>query len=289
MNDAVVRNALGSLDKSLSSAKEALWDIQREVFGNPGFGQPGGYADPRAAMAAFLAELYENLLVVLEAADMPQTRSFLILEWRGLSGGGGLAKTNENHEFDFVDSPALTFLERLIQGLRISVSGTISSEEAWTLSRLVAMLRDTPNLVHRRGQAPASEHELQQIMHDYLDVCFPDFVRSPRIHGTLKNFDPDCGIRSVGAAIEFKFVRTKDQVATAYSGIVEDTGGYKGSKDWTRFYSVIYQAEPFASESKFRNELKRIGAGTWEAFVVHGPAEGSKAPSKNAGGRKKAK
>lgn len=144
------------------------------------------------------------------------------------------------------------------------------------------MLRDTPNLVHRRPQAPANEHELQQIMHDYLDACFPDFVHRPRIHGTLKNFEPDCGIRSVGAAIEFKFVRTRDQVATAFSGIVEDAAGYKGSKDWTRFYSVIYQAEPFTSESKFRNELKRIGAVTWEAFVVHGPTESTKGRAKKA-------
>jgi hypothetical protein len=54
-------------------------------------------------------------------------------------------------------------------------------------------------------------------MHDYLSACFHDFVKNPQIGGTLKNFIPDCGIKSVGAAIEFKFVRDKDEVAKAFS------------------------------------------------------------------------
>jgi hypothetical protein len=77
-------------------------------------------------------------------------------------------------------------------------------------------------------------------------------LRNPLIGGTLKNFD--CGIASVGAAIEFKIVHTKEQVAVAYSGIAEDTAGYRGSKDWTRFYSVIYQAEPLMLETHLRSD-----------------------------------
>jgi hypothetical protein len=57
MDIAVVKNAVGSLEKLLSRAKEALWDVEREVFGDPGYGDAGGYAYPRAAMKAFLEEL----------------------------------------------------------------------------------------------------------------------------------------------------------------------------------------------------------------------------------------
>jgi hypothetical protein len=178
----------------------------------------------------------------------------------------------------------------LINGLRMTVSVAISSKEAWTLNRLEQMLRDTPGLVHGRKKAPAGEAELQEIMHDYLRACFPDFTPNPSIGGTLKHFKPDCGIRSVGAAIEFKIVHTKEQVAIAFSGVAEDTAGYKGSKDWTRFYAVIYQAQPFVLESQFRSDLTRIGATTWEAFVVNGPtkskARNSKVRGKKAGGNK---
>jgi hypothetical protein len=148
------------------------------------------------------------------------------------------------------------------------------------------MLRDTPGLVHRRGESPAREHDLQKIMHDYLSACFPDFRLNPPIGGTLKTFKPDCGIASVGAAIEFKFVDTEEQMAVAFSGVAEDTAGYKGSKDWTRFYVVIYQAKPFMLESHLRSDLKRIGAATWKPIVVNGPAQ--KKARRKAGNNKKA-
>ena len=77
--------------------------------------------------------------------------------------------------------------------------------------------------------------------------------------------------RCVGAAIEFKIAHNQDQMAIAFSGVAGDTAGYKGSKDWTRFYAVIYQAQPFMLESQLRSDLKRIGAAT--PIVVNGPTE----------------
>jgi REase_DpnII-MboI len=272
MNSEVITNAIGSLDKLLGNAKGAIWDIEREVFGVSAYpGEPAGYDRPDEALKLFLEELHDVLLVVLEAAGMPATRASLVTAWPGFVDGKGLTHTIKDPEFENCESPALTFLERVIQGLRISATAPISSEQAWTLSRLESMLRDTAPLVHRRNRAPRDEIDVQKIMHDYLSACFHDFVKTPSIGGTLKSFKPDCGIKSVGAAIEFKYVRDEKEVATAFSGIAEDTAGYKGSKDWTRFYAVIYQDEPFMLESHLRSDLKRIGAATWTPILVNGP------------------
>jgi len=210
-----------------------------------------------------------------------ETRRALIDAWRDFRGKG-LSLTIDNPEFESCESPALTFLNHMMHGLRIAVSEAISSEEAWKLIRLEAMLRDTAGLVRRRQSALANESELQKIMHDYLSACFSDFTENPAIGGTLKNFKPDCGITSVGAAIEFKIVHNEDQVATAFSGVAEDTAGYQGSKDWTRFYAVIYQAEAFMLESHLKSDLKRIGAATWTPIVVNGPTKPIKKLSKKA-------
>jgi hypothetical protein len=280
MNISVVKNAIGALEKLLSEAKNALAQVEREVFHLWSYRDSGGsFEYPREAMAGFLQELHDVLLVVLEAAEMPEARTSLIKEWPSFtSSQTGLSRTEDNHEFQNSSSPALTFLERLIAGLRISVIEEVSSEEAWTLSRLEAMLDDTAALVHRRGQ-PANEDDLQEIMHDYLSACFPDFRLNPPIGGSLKTFKPDSGIASVSAAIEFKIVHTEEEVAKAFSGIAEDTAGYKGSKDWTRFYAVIYQAQPFASKAQFRSDMKRIGATAWKTILVNGPTK-KKLPKK---------
>ena len=72
------------------------------------------------------------------------------------------------------------------------------------------------------------------------------------------------------AAIEFKIAHTEQQAVAAFTGVVEDVGGYKGSKDWTRFYAVMYQAKPFISKSQLDSDMKRIKAATWKAILWHG-------------------
>jgi hypothetical protein len=270
VDNLVVNNAIGALDKLLSQARRALWEIGRETFVS--YDQDNsGFEDPHAALAETLEELHDILLVILEAAQMPEAKASLVNAWRKFeSDKDGLAHTHIDHQFGYCGSPAFTFLERLIAALRMTVSEQITSEQAWTLARLEAMLNDTNGLVHRRGKPPANELELQAIMHDYLSASFPDFRKDPHIGGSIKNFKPDCGIDSVGAAIEFKIAHTKAQAIVAFGGVVEDTGGYKGSKDWTRFYGVMYQAKPFILKSHLQSDMKRIGAATWKAILVNG-------------------
>jgi hypothetical protein len=288
MDSLIVKNAIGGLDKILSQARRALWEVEREIY--VGYDEDsedqGGYADPRGALGAQLEELHDVLLVVLQAAQMPEARASLVKAWpKFKSAKDGLRHTDENQEYQDCSSPAFTFVERLIKALRMTVSQEITSEQAWTLSRLEAMLEDTPGLVHRQDKPPADEAALQAIMHDYLSAAFPDFRKNFQIGGSIKNFIPDCGVASVGAAIEFKIAHTKEKAITAFTGLVEDTGGYKGSKEWTRFYAVMYQAKPFILKSQLQSDMKRIGAATWKAILVNG-ATRPRARKKKAATRK---
>jgi hypothetical protein len=273
MDPAVIRSAVGGLETLLRTAKGALWQVEREVFGDPGYGdnEGGTYEYPRYAMADYLEQLHDSLLVVLEAAAMPQARADLVAAWqRFKKNKDGLRCTNDDEELQISESPAYTYVERLVRSLRMTISEEITSEQSWTLARLEAILNDAPGLVHRRQKALVTEMDLQEVMHDYLSVCFPDFRKNPPIGGTLKNFVPDCGIASVGAAIEFKLAHTKQQAITSFTGVVEDTGGYKGSKDWIRFYAVMYQAKPFVLKSHLQSDMKRIKAATWKAILANG-------------------
>ncbi|SDJ95325.1 hypothetical protein SAMN05216338_107527 [Bradyrhizobium sp. Rc2d] len=75
--------------------------------------------------------------------------------------------------------------------------------------------------------------------------------------GMLEQFVFKARDDGIGAAVDFKFVRSREEVAIAANGIFEDTAGYRGSKDWVRF--VIYQVQPFMLESHLRHDLKRVG------------------------------
>jgi len=134
MDKTVVKNSIGSLDQLLSRAKSALSQIEQDRFGLVDDSDTGGFVDPKAALGDTLEELHDILLVVLEAAEMPEAKASMIEEWPTFtSAKDGLSHVEVDTEFDYCASPALIFVKRLIEALRMSVSKQISSEEAWTL------------------------------------------------------------------------------------------------------------------------------------------------------------
>ena len=290
MNSDVVINSLGMLEQLKSKARDALEDCERDLWGTRPYSEPN-YEQPLFALERYLQELHDMMLVVLEAADLRDTRASLVKAWPAfLRRKGGLQYTDDDHQLRVCESPALTFMDRLLFALRTSIGKTTSEEEFWTIRRLEHMLGDTAALVHRRNPSPERELEVQEIMNDYLSAAFPGFTRRPQVNGALKSFKPDCGIRDIGAAIEFKFVRRKEDVEEVTSGVVEDTAGYQGSKDWVRFYSVFYQLQPFMMKSHLVHDLHRVGASTWKAFVVNGssgPAKEERQTSQDGDGPEK--
>ncbi len=201
----------------------------------------------------------------------PRARADLIAKWAEFKKQkGGLRHTDQFGDFDHLTSPVIEYLDHVVSALSMTVSDHLTSEEGWTLSKPEAMLRDTNVLLRRQGIEPSDEPELQKVMHDYLRAAFPgDFTTKLQVNGAIKDFKPDCGIMSVGADVEFKMVNTEEAAKVAFSGVVEDTAGYKGSKDWTKFFAVIYQGEAFISESEIQKDMQRIKAGTWKAFLAN--------------------
>ena len=99
MDNAVIRSAVGGLEILLRTAKQALWQVEREVFGDPGYGDDNGgtFEYPRWAMADFLEQVHDSLRVVLEAAGMPQAREDLIIAWKRFKNKkDGLRYTNDD-------------------------------------------------------------------------------------------------------------------------------------------------------------------------------------------------
>jgi hypothetical protein len=264
MNSSVIRDALGELERQL----EQLHEIRRQIEGFTMSGR--SWEAPEEALPHFLNRLHENLLVVLEAADLPETRNRVAESWRRFEKTGGIGKTTVTPQYDYLESEPLEYLDTILDGLRMSVGSGINPAEAHELAKLETILRKTAVLLRNRKVMPQGEFDIQEVMHDYLGAFFTDYRHPIHITGTIKNFVPDGGVRNLKAAIEFKYAATKKEVAEALSGIFEDISGYKGSSDWSRFYTVVYQTESFESEDRFRSEMTRVGALSWMPILVTG-------------------
>jgi hypothetical protein len=76
---------------------------------------------------------------------------------------------------------------------------------------------------------------------------------------------------SLRTAIEFKFADSVGEVKTALSGILEDLSGYEGSRDWTRFFSVVYMTGAYCVEQEFAHAMSGSrNAQSWEPILVVG-------------------
>lgn len=267
MDQSVIQAALLGLEQMFERAREAKAQVEAEANGRRTEGPV--YLDAERALSSILSELYETLLVILEAGGLSDTRLRLIDRWPALR----VDETEYDPEFDYADNAAYRFLASQLDGLRNAVSEVRPGATSYDLIQLEALLRRTAVLVKRRGVIPSRELDIQDVMHDYLGAFFIEYRPTVSIPGIITDFKPDCGVRNLNAAIEFKFAQSDSEVRRAMRGILEDISGYAGSRDWNRFYTVIYQTAAYESEDRVRSELTRAGALTWKAILVTGAGE----------------
>lgn len=270
--------ALPGLEIELRKVQEKLNDLERSNFQHEVGDDP---AFDRKVFSSRLQRARRLVSMCLEAGGLAGTRNELEAAWKGLSA----EETEWIPEIDVLHSEPLSYLDDLVDGIRILVAGGKSPTEIADASRLKDILEATAVLVHQRGVDPKREQDVQRVMDDYLEACFlKDFVKRPRVPGFIKNFEADVGIRSLRTAIEYKFASTESELKVAASGIIEDTAGYKGGVEWVHFYSVIYTTEPFVAPARLRADLDRVGAVEWVPVVVNGGRK--RARRAKAGGRK---
>ena len=268
MDSAILQAALPQLDIKLEELRRVRRQLERERWGEES--GESSYEEPQAAFECQLNTLYETLLIVLEGAGLPDTRRRMRRRWAGLEKAG-IGKGHYDEQFQYFENEPFEYVSLIIDGLRTPVSDAAQSYELFELKKLETILRKTPMLLHRRAIQPKKEGDIQGVMQDYLGAFFTEFQSSVQIPSVIrKNFQPDCGIRNLKAAIEFKYATTKNEVARALSGVFEDVTAYSGSLDWVRYYAVVYQTSAFESEDRFRSELRRKGALKWVPILVTG-------------------
>jgi len=264
--------ALPSIEALLDRAQRARNDIEALEFGrshreeNPEqrLTLSETETEARAHLSGTLSELFHALTVTLEASGLPLEAQALRTCWSAFSAED-LEATNYDHEYEFSDSAAYNVLYRHIAPLR---SFSENSQRKAEILRLEDVLRSIPTILRSEGLAPDGEIPLQKIVHRYLRVFYPSFTTTLAISGGVQSFKPDSGIAELGVALEFKYADSEAKARGAVRGVLEDTAGYSGSLDWTHFIGVIFQTEAFLDEHRYRNELRRVNAVTWQAIVV---------------------
>jgi hypothetical protein len=237
-------------------------------------------AQRREDLSRGLESLGRQLPVLLDLMGMGNTRQWFLDSWRPFIGNLGATEAIDIGEEVVLHSQPLQLIDEILHVVGACLEDALGNEPA-DIRTLEYVLRSTPQILKAREIIPAKESDVQRALHDHLENTFPEYSRDVRLPKGLKNFVPDGAIGPLQVLIEVKFVDSQRELAQIFSGIMEDLSGYGGSKDWTRFYSVIYQTEPFVNETRFDRSLRLSGnAGSWKPIVVVGPGGRSKVPKR---------
>ena len=234
-------------------------------------------------LACQLSSLGRQFPIFLEMLGLFETRIWFVEEWKTFSDNLGKTEWWHTEEDDDIESKPLGFLYEIYRAISAQVE-KIEVEDSGietNIERLEYILRRTPEILESRNITPRCEADIRKAMNEHLKYTFEDYSTNISIAKPLKSFKPDCGIISIGAAIEFKFCDSEKEVKTALSGIMEDLSGYAGSKDWKLFYSLVYMTGSYANEKQFRVSLgSSENASKWKPILVKGSGSRKPAPQK---------
>lgn len=277
VSQAFVAHAVARLIDETRSAHSIVGDLNACMYSSFA-GKEEFEAQRTKDLVSSLESLGRQLPVLLDLMGMSETRGSFLSSWEAFADNLGETVCEQDEVNVWLVSRPLRLIDEILEVIGAGSKGVLEEDSAG-IKILEHILRATPQILEARGVVPRKESDVQRVLHDHLENTFSDYSRQIKLPKGLKSFIPDGAIPTLETLIEVKFVNSKRKVAPIFSGIMEDLSGYGGSRDWTRFYSVIYQTGPFVSETRFGRSLRLSGnAVSWKPIVVGGHGGRNTAP-----------
>jgi hypothetical protein len=194
MKTSPIKAALSDLEQELESARSARRQIETAHTGEIS-AYTSVWEAPEEAFCWVLNNIYDTILVVLEAAELHQTRQRVMDQLVAFEKDGGMGKTRRHPEYDYLESKPFEYAERAINNLRILASKGLNPGHSYELAMLETILRRTPVLLKKRTVHPQSEQDIKVVMQDYLEAYFIEYKRTVNIPGVIRDFRPDGGVQ----------------------------------------------------------------------------------------------
>src|SRR3989442_9058508 len=99
MDATIIRAALSDLEGQLDLARR----VMNQIEGTDRNGD-GSYEFPEEVLEYNLEQLYDKLLIVLEATGLLETRNRFKEKWEKLEKHGGIGKTTYLQQYDALES-----------------------------------------------------------------------------------------------------------------------------------------------------------------------------------------
>lgn len=256
-----IESIVAEIDGTLDEAWSVFSYYEQTLMSRPS--EPEYYEE---RLSFLVKRLFVQVSFALEALELPS----LLTEFK--SGFEEYRKNPVVISVNHLGDPyplALVYIQDFVAPLRSSIgrhSGPIDG-----LKQLERILLGTPKIITDRGIDPEKESDVRNAVYSVLIHPYPDTVRDIPIAKVSKAYKPDIGIRSLKAAVEYKFVATEADARRVIGEVFEDVHGYAGSEDWKYFYAVFYITDAFFTPAQVEAEFQMSNVDrSWKPLLVSG-------------------
>jgi len=252
-----VSEILASINESLREADRVLWEAM----------EPDSSIklsrDDKCQIRYFLDRAFLQTMFFLEAQGLLRMLAYAEETYRAAKNdilANDISPDNE---------PYLVWDGELRQFLS-AIESTLGEPGSTTVMlQLTGILKNCQHAITAPcfPEPPQNERQVHERIEVVLSCAFPDLVHKPSISKHIKNFEPDTGLPSIRTLIEYKFISSLGEAKRVAEEVLADTRGYV-SKEWDRFFYVIYETRRIKSEYQWSQLLRTSGLGADTKVIV---------------------
>jgi len=221
------------------------------------------YDDASERLASYTELLSDELCMLAEVLQLPQAAKNFRKQMMSFRSYGEL--THRSYEDDLY-APALRKAYTFFRAMQRVIWGSTSPR----IATFEAILRNTAKVALDVNLEPANEGEIRRLMFRTIGYAFPDCAQEVTLNNTIKNYQGDIGVPSLGAVAEYKFASNKDKAKQCLDGIYADMKGYQPQGKYNRFYAVFYFSQPFFVQQDLDQAFLDVRSEKdWIPIVVH--------------------
>jgi hypothetical protein len=244
----------------LSAIRKSLANADKVVGG---WHHDGPQVDEEELVAYYVENAFIETLVFLESAGLKE--SFRLVETLN-----GKAKKSYADAYEYEGELYLKWSEKLRHYLD-AIQHMFGERNAGAITNTVSeILRGCAYVITDQRlfpNTPSEEADIHIRIEGILRAVFPDVRTKPPVAKPIKNFEPDTGLPSIKALIEYKYIENKADAKLVSDQVLADTRGYT-SKDWNQFIYVIYETHRIESEKKWNQHLQECGVADNTSVIV---------------------
>jgi REase_DpnII-MboI len=228
------------------------------------------FHDAAELLAHRVRTAFRECQMLAERLHMPDFAKDIRKKLKSYGGDAKLTSTRYNSAAGEQYCPAVADAWSFYESMAaVALGGAVTG-----LSVLETILRNTAKIIEQAKITPDRETQVRDAVFEILKLAFLDARKEAAIAKSFKTYKPDIGVPALFAAVEYKYLRTKEDMKNHLDQVFADMRGYGGHPDWRNFYAVLYQQGAFYTQEDVAEIFRESGVSSnWIPIVLNGPGE----------------